>query len=398
MTIEELELDIKSYNQLKRAGVDTVEQLQSDGERIKLLAPSAYKAAKIRIETRAHTLHQRVITSGSLAAQNLFDMATALKEMRDGKLYKELGYQNFESYCEEMVGMTRRNAYRYISIAENISGENVTTLSHFGASKLMLLARLSDEEQKEIVERIDETTTYKQLQEEINKLKDRNKDLGAAKDRAVAAQTSLEEEINKLKGEKLIAEHEREKLTAKLEAEAANVEEARSDLERAEKELKIAQIKSAAEMDRANRTADKLRDKEREAARLERENKELKERPVEVAVVDHTEEYEKKLAAAIEDERRKNDAQTMELTKDFQARFKAQRDEYEEKLKAAANAEKQAAVPAYDKEKETFKIYLVTAHDAIKRLIEAAKVHDAVYSDKVKQLLERSIELLEVQQ
>ena len=57
----------------------------------------------------------------------------------------------------------------------------------------MLLARLSDEEQREIVEKIDETTTYKQLQEEINKLKGWNKDLGAAKDRAVAAQTSLEE-------------------------------------------------------------------------------------------------------------------------------------------------------------------------------------------------------------
>lgn len=45
MKIEELNLDITSYNQLKRAGVDTVEQLKADAGRVKLLAPKAYRKA-----------------------------------------------------------------------------------------------------------------------------------------------------------------------------------------------------------------------------------------------------------------------------------------------------------------------------------------------------------------
>lgn len=296
---------------------------------------------------QALSLHQRIMTSGSLAAQNLWDMANALKEMRDGKLYKELGYQNFESYCEEMVGMTRRNAYRYISIAENISGENVTTLSHFGASKLMLLARLSDEEQKEIAEKIDETTTYKQLQEEINKLKDWNKDLGAAKDRAVAAQTSLEEEINKLKGEKMLVENAK----AKLENEIADAAD--------------------------------------ENARLERENKELRERPVEVAVVDNSDSERrlKETIKALEAENyrqnemmdRKNIEDRRKFEADKKAEIAAIREEYEEKLRAAQSGE--------DKEKQEFKVFLVMAHDALDRLISAASGKDAIYKAKIKELL-----------
>lgn len=318
---------------------------------------------------QAQSLHQRIMTSGSLAAQNLWDMANALKEMRDGKLYKELGYQNFESYCEEKVGMTRRNAYHYISIAENISTENVKTFSHFGASKLMLLAKLSDEEQKQVVESVGtDNPTFKQLQEEINKLK----------------------------GEKMLIENEREKLNAKLEAEAANAEEARSDLERAEKELKIAQIKSAAEMDRANRTADKLRDKEREAARLERENKELRERPVEVAVVDNS-DSERRIQETIRSLERENikrneemDKRYIEERRDLEERknkeVAAIRAEYEEKLRAAQD---QSGEP--DKEKQEFKILLVMAHDAVNRLVSFANSHKKrIYTEKAGDLLAAS--------
>lgn len=296
---------------------------------------------------QALSLHQRIMTSGSLAAQNLWDMANALKEMRDGKLYKELGYQNFESYCEEMVGMKRRNAYNYISIVEKISSENVQPVAHFGIKKLALLARLSDEEQKEIAEKIDETTTYKQLQEEINKLKGWNKSLGAAKDRAVAAQTSLEEEINRLKGEKMLVENAK----AKLENEIADAAD--------------------------------------ENARLERENKELRERPVEVAVVENSDNERrlKETIKALEAENyrqnemmdRKNIEDRRKFEADKKAEIAAIREEYEEKLRAAQSGE--------DKEKQEFKVFLVMAHDALDRLISAASGKDAIYKAKIKELL-----------
>lgn len=64
-------------------------------------------------------LHQKIIVSANLAQQNIWDMCVSLKAMRDNKLYKELGYQNFEGYCETEVGFSRMQAHKYISIIEN---------------------------------------------------------------------------------------------------------------------------------------------------------------------------------------------------------------------------------------------------------------------------------------
>ena len=104
-------------------------------------------------------------------------MCQSLKEMRDSKLYKELGYSNFEDYCETEVGIKRRNAYNYISIIEKISPENVQTFAQIGKSKLMLLATISQPEQAEIAEKVDlENTSVRELKEEIAKLKKENEE------------------------------------------------------------------------------------------------------------------------------------------------------------------------------------------------------------------------------
>lgn len=117
-------------------------------------------------------LNQKIIIAAQMAQQNLYSMCVMLKQMRDDKLYKNLGYQNFEDYCEKAVGFSSRNARNYISIIENISEEKRKTFSAFGTSKLSLLASLSEPEQEEIQEKIDlETTSVRKLKEEIEKLK-----------------------------------------------------------------------------------------------------------------------------------------------------------------------------------------------------------------------------------
>lgn len=68
MNIEELNLDVTTYNQLKRAGVDTVEQLKTDSQRIKLLAPGAYKRATALINDREE---QRAVTIRSFEIENV---------------------------------------------------------------------------------------------------------------------------------------------------------------------------------------------------------------------------------------------------------------------------------------------------------------------------------------
>ena len=79
---------------------------------------------------KALDLHNRIMVSAQLVQTNLWDMCNGLKEMRDGKLYKELGYQNFEEYCETEHGFSRSNAHKYISIIENIDPENVSPVKH----------------------------------------------------------------------------------------------------------------------------------------------------------------------------------------------------------------------------------------------------------------------------
>ena len=87
-------------------------------------------------------LNQKIIFAAQMAQKNLYDMCMMLKEMRDNKLYKELGYQNFEDYCENEVGFNRNQAHKYITIIENY-GENVSSRINFGVTKLYLLSSLS---------------------------------------------------------------------------------------------------------------------------------------------------------------------------------------------------------------------------------------------------------------
>ena len=69
---------------------------------------------------KALNLNKKILVSAQLAQQSLYEMCTAFKEMRDSKLYKELGYSDFGDYCEQEVGMTRRQVYKYVAIAEKL--------------------------------------------------------------------------------------------------------------------------------------------------------------------------------------------------------------------------------------------------------------------------------------
>lgn len=119
-------------------------------------------------------LNQKIIITAQAAQQNLYDMCVMLKQMRDDRLYKELGYQNFEDYCENEVGFSYRHSHRLITIIENV--KNLTTLSGLGSSKLSLLATLSEPEQEQIQQNVNiEDVSYRELKAEIAKLKDAHK-------------------------------------------------------------------------------------------------------------------------------------------------------------------------------------------------------------------------------
>ena len=124
--------------------------------------------------TKAEKLSQHIKTHAELMQENLYEVCKGLKEMRDNKLYKELGYQNFEEYCEKEVGIKRRQAYNYISVAENLPEDFVQSTAQIGREKLFLLAKLDEPQREEIQQDTDlNKISVKSLKEKIKTLEEK---------------------------------------------------------------------------------------------------------------------------------------------------------------------------------------------------------------------------------
>lgn len=306
---------------------------------------------------KAVNLNYHIKAAAQVAQQSLYEMCMDLKEMRDSKLYKELGYTEFNDYCKSEIGFSDRQAYNYISAVEKLPKELVNSSSLIGVKKLTLLAKLSEEERTEITEKNDlENTSVRELEQQIRQIK-------AEKDKAVA-----------------------DKSAAEAEASAA-AQQAKS-LEKAKNALS------------------------QQIAALEAEIKELENRPVEVAVepakdgvMDKTafdnicKTYEQQLDKvqedALQDTIRLNREHTEQMN-NLKAESEKKLEELRSQLEAAKREQSELTVSVPDT-KETFKAYLATAIDAAKRLCEfignnsADSNHD-LFVSKAKQFFEKMTE------
>lgn len=268
--------------------------------------------------TEAYNLNVRICINAQMAQQNLYEVCKGLKEMRDGKLYKELGYQNFEEYCESEVGIKRRQAYGYISVADRLSVDFVHSSAQIGIKKLELLAKLDEPQREEIQQTVDlETTSVRELERQIREIQ-------AEKDQAVADKSAAE-------------------------------------------------AKASASTQRAESLSQQI-------TSLEAEIKELESRPIEVAVPDASHEVENmrdamrrlnrehdEWSARIQDEHFKD---VQRIHKEYREKMDQLRAEYEEKL--ADSQQGDAPEPGG---KEIFKAYLANAIDAAKRLTGFLAAH-----------------------
>lgn len=119
----------------------------------------------------AFTVHAQIVTGAQMVEDGLYLMAVGFKKMRDEKLYKELGYDSFEKYCETETQMNRQNVYKYIAIAEKLPVDLSSRGDKIGIKKLYMLTALSDEQREEIVQSADlESVTVKELKARIDEL------------------------------------------------------------------------------------------------------------------------------------------------------------------------------------------------------------------------------------
>lgn len=306
---------------------------------------------------QAIELHQKILVSANLAQQNIWDMCSELKTMRDNKLYKELGYQNFEDYCENEVGMKRRNVYNYISIVEKINTENVQSIAQIGMTKLSLLATISEPEQAEIVEKLDlESTTVKQLKAEIDSLK-------AEKQEATDKSIDYCRQLNSAKKD---ADYYKQQADTSKES-YRNIE-------------------------------NQLTEEKNKNFKLTNKVQELESRPIEVAVAEPS-DSERRLNETIKALERENIKRNDELEAEYrenekivrkqledekQEALRKQKEEYEERLQNVQTAD------GSSDDKDVFKAYFSIAYDSFNRMLEFAKQSQdkEFFKGKVEHLIE----------
>lgn len=306
---------------------------------------------------KAAELDRRIKTSAQLAQQSLYDMCMGFKEMRDSRLYKELGYSDFGDYCEKETGFSRMNVYNYIRVVEKLPQDFVNSSLQIGVKKLTLLAKLSDEERTELAENINlESTTVKELKAKIDILQNE-------RDRAMESNAEASHQV--FIADKKVLEM-KNKVT-QLEAEI--------------KELESRPIEVAVETD------------SKEVANLKDAMRRID--------LDWSEKYSKLEEDSLKD-RRELLQKAEQAEKDKQDKLSQLREEldrtkaeYEKKL--AGKAE----ITSTQDDKAIFKAYLSTAVDSVTRLVDFVNEHNdsdnyGLFTQKARQLADIINSKLEV--
>lgn len=306
---------------------------------------------------KAAELDRRIKTSAQLAQQSLYDMCMGFKEMRDSRLYKELGYSDFGDYCEKETGFSRMNVYNYIRVAEKLPQDFVNSSLQIGVKKLTLLAKLSDEERTELAENIDlESTTVKELKAKIDILQNE-------RDRAMESNAEASHQV--FMADKKVLEM-KNKVT-QLEAEI--------------KDLESRPIEVAVETD------------SKEVANLKDAMRRVD--------LDWSEKYSKLEEDSLKD-RRELLQKAEQAEKDKQDKLSQLREEldrtkaeYEKKLTGKTE------IPSTQDDKAIFKAYLSTAVDSVTRLVGFVNEHNdsdnyGLFTQKARQLADIINSKLEV--
>lgn len=306
---------------------------------------------------KAAELDRRIKTSAQLAQQSLYDMCMGFKEMRDSRLYKELGYSDFGEYCEQETGFSRMNVYNYIRVAEKLPQDFVNSSLQIGVKKLTLLAKLSDEERTELAENINlESTTVKELKAKIDILQNE-------RDRAMKSNAEASHQV--FMADKKVLEM-KNKVT-QLEAEI--------------KDLESRPIEVAVETD------------SKEVANLKDAMRRVD--------LDWSEKYSKLEEDSLKD-RRELLQKAEQAEKDKQDKLSQLREEldrtkaeYEKKLSGKTE------ITSTQDDKAIFKAYLSTAVDSVTRLVGFVNEHNdsdnyGLFTQKARQLADIINSKLEV--
>ena len=144
-------------------------------------------------------IHNTIIYYGTNVCVNLYQMAKQLELMKESKFYLNAGFESFESYAEDCLGLKRSQVYNYIKVANSYSNEFLLNNSKIGVTKLLVLSELEEPVVEKVIETIQvEDNTVNELKELVKSLKS---DVKVEKDKQKKEKEKYKSEIDKLKEE-----------------------------------------------------------------------------------------------------------------------------------------------------------------------------------------------------
>ncbi len=298
-------------------------------------------------QAEAYKLHNKILVSGQMAAEYLVDLAKNLRQMRDTKLYTELGFETFEAYCEDAAHIKQRQAYNFIKALDEFGESGLQSNASLGITKLTALATLCADDREQLMQSVDVASiSTRELEEKIAELKKKCE--------------QLELELDTTKTEK--------------EAEMQVVVEAAS--------------KADEKMNQAKEEKRRLEDKLTE---LQARYDELKNRPVEVAVAEPDEKTIAKIRSEAEEKAKEKAAKEVNAALQKQQEAEKKTRELENQLNELQAIAKNSAPSGGTKELLKFHFSNIkTAFNSAAAIISA--MEDGEEKEKFKAALKKLVE------
>ena len=222
--------------------------------------------------TEAMAVYFNIENAKAQAANAMVELCKNLKTMRDKKLYKELGFDKFETYVEQAHGIKQRQAYTYIQTYEKLTPKLMADNADLGITKLSLLCQVSAIDREDFAENNDlaniSVAEMEKLIEEKNGLHQQVSLLEAAAGDEKIIKDAQNKEIERLKKE--IAE--KNETIADLSAQPLTIDAVSVETEIIEEA--VAKARAEFEKEKAEAVKD---EQEKTKAKLDKQRENLAE-------------------------------------------------------------------------------------------------------------------------
>lgn len=155
----------------------------------------------LSLNIRANEIHEKAVGFYKISEQYGYKFLMEIKTIRDEKLYKELGFGNFEDYTRKVFGYTSETIRQRIKAAEVFGEDETNARWDLGTRKLNTLATFPESERNKVLEHgietndgnktIDEATT-RELEKYKKQLKQRDEQNAHLQSQVEQAQRSEE--------------------------------------------------------------------------------------------------------------------------------------------------------------------------------------------------------------